>query len=519
MPNYTATTTITTGKGDSLSASKSGAYTEVFNIKQELDATASFLNILTMGKSLAGQSLRDSKSIIIKNTGSVASEIQLKCNEWATNLAPETLTNVAYEHFLLNAGDYIYLPNLKNVTSVADSSGCRGSATVSNSAPSGTLYRDSGVNLGAKIEAADLTITVADLDYFKVGDLVQVGIDATTATRIEIMRVTAKEAESGSGTLTVDRALYGTSAADGDAQTDGTNGAVSGANVYFPHFNATKDYNKFSTLQTDEHGNLEISTMMGYGRTATQVVDGFSFMAGKFYTAGYQELGLEGISAGSKTGLAASTAYQFTIAVDGGSAYDLDVTTDASNDTFAQGANSLLSKIQDVFDAAYYTAGNLFEKRVRISLVGGDVRVSSGSHLSTSAIALGDSSGGDTDIWGAGRIPAVASVRGAVTAKLPNDTIIDPVTGIESPNSGAFFYDDGHGNIHGACSGSFDYSRGSLKLTGAPPNANFVLSWDYGGSLGGGNEFGGTLGNSIDAISARSVNSKINTSLEIIGLK
>ena len=51
MPNYTATTTITTGKGDSLSASKSGAYTEVFNIKQELDATASFLNILTMGKS------------------------------------------------------------------------------------------------------------------------------------------------------------------------------------------------------------------------------------------------------------------------------------------------------------------------------------------------------------------------------------------------------------------------------------------------------------------------------------
>ena len=37
--------------------------------------------------------------------------------------------------------------------------------------------------------------------------------------------------------------------------------------------------------------------------------------------------------------------------------------------------------------------------------------------------------------------------------------------------------------------------------------------------IGGGNEFGGTLGNCIDAISARSVNSKINSSLEIIGLK
>ena len=519
MPNYTATTTITTGKGDSLTASKSGAYTEVFNIKQELDATASFLNVLTMGKTLAGQSLRDSKSIILKNAGSVPIELQIKANEWATQLAPETISNVSYQHKLLNVGDFIYLPNLKNITSVADSSGCRGSATVSNSAPSGTLYRDSGVNLGAKIEDTDVEITVADLDLFKVGDLVQVGIDATTATRIEIMRVNAKSAASGSGTLTVDRALYGTSAADGDNQTDGTNGAVSGANVYFPHFNTTKDYNEFSTLQTDENGNLNISTMMGYGRTAAQVVDGFSFIAGKFYSQGYQELGLQGITPSTKTGLTASTAYQFTIAVDGGSAYDLDVTTDANNGTFASGAGSLLSKIQDVFDTAYYTAGNLFEKRVRVSLINGDVRFTSGSHLSTSAISLGDSSGGDTDIWGVGRIPAVASVRSAVTAKIPNDTIFNSVTGVESPNTGAFFYDDGHGNINGVCGGRFNYETGELTLTGAPPNANFVLSWDYGGAFGGGNEFGGTLGNCIDAISARSVNSKINSSLEIIGLK
>ena len=37
--------------------------------------------------------------------------------------------------------------------------------------------------------------------------------------------------------LTVERALYGTSAADKDAQTNATSGAVNGAKVYFHLFN------------------------------------------------------------------------------------------------------------------------------------------------------------------------------------------------------------------------------------------------------------------------------------------
>ena len=506
MPNYNANLNIQL-PNEQITAAKNGSYEDIFNVRQEVDNTAAFL--------------RDAKFILIKNTGNVPAEIQLTTEVWDTSATPETNGAVDYENFWLAAGDFMFLPNLKNVTSAADTSAAQGNTTISNKAPSavnsGNLYADTGVNLGAKVEDSDTTITVADLDYFKVGDLVQIGINDTTATRIEIMRVTAKQSESGSGTLTVDRALYGTSAADGDSQTNASNGAVSGANVHFPFFNEQAQYNKFSTLQTDSSGRLKISNMMGYGRTADQVADGISCIAGKFYSSGYQELGLSGITSNTHTGLAASTTYQFTVAVDGGSAYDLDVTTDASNLNFG-GSNGLLEKIQSVFDAQFYTAGNLFEKKITVALVDGDVRFTSGSRLSTSAVALGDSSGGDTDLWGVGRIPALASIEGAVAAKLPEDTIFNNRTGIESPNKDAFFYDDGKGSIRGVASGTIDYERGALDITG-PANANLVLSFDYGAAFSGGNEFTATLGNSINAISARSGNPKINTVIEIIGLK
>ena len=46
MPNYTATTTITTDRGESLTASKSGAYEEVFNLRQEVDNSNTFVTLL-----------------------------------------------------------------------------------------------------------------------------------------------------------------------------------------------------------------------------------------------------------------------------------------------------------------------------------------------------------------------------------------------------------------------------------------------------------------------------------------
>ena len=87
--------------------------------------------------------------------------------------------------------------------------------------------------------------------YFRIGDLIQLGVDNATTTKLEVMEITAIADPGGDGfltpaTLTVKRALYGSNLNDKDAQTDATEGVVSGANVYFPFFNTTADFDKFS---------------------------------------------------------------------------------------------------------------------------------------------------------------------------------------------------------------------------------------------------------------------------------
>ena len=523
MPRYTATTTIVTDRGESLTASKAGNYEDIFNIRQEVNDSTSFIPLIVAGKDIASNSLRDANAIIIKNDGDVSAEIQLTCNSWSTNLSDEAVTDQIFEHFVLGAGDYIFLPNMKNITSASDNSGMRGAAKANNLEPadvnSGALYADSTVNLNAALEDSHTVVNVTDLDFFRVGDLIQVGINDTTATRIEIMRVTAKAADTGSGEMTVDRALYGTSKADKDNQTDATNGAVSGANVHFPFFNEYGDYDTSTKLSTDSSGRLKISNMMGYARTADQIGDGISAITGKFYTNGYQELGLSGITPSTKTGLAASTAYAFDIAVDGGSDHTLSFTTDSSNGNFG-GRNGLIQKIQDALDTQFYTtSSNLLGKKITVGIVGGDIRFTSMSHLATSAISISAPASGTTPFEVGRFTMAVTAIQGAVAARLPDDTVFNNKSGNEAPNKGVFFYDDGHGNIKGACTGTINYETGALDLQGCPPNADLALSFDYNGGLSGGNEFGTTIGNSIDAIAARSGNSKINTTIEIIGLK
>ena len=83
MANYTANLQITTGRGESLSASKSGDYNEVFNLRNEVDNTDAFITLLKGGDSIAQSTLRECKSIIIKNTGNVGAEIQFQLESWS----------------------------------------------------------------------------------------------------------------------------------------------------------------------------------------------------------------------------------------------------------------------------------------------------------------------------------------------------------------------------------------------------------------------------------------------------
>ena len=372
------------------------------------------------------------------------------------------------------------------------------------------MYVDSGADLDHATSAtmgSDAAHTTLNLEnghskYFKVGDLIRI--------ENEICEVTAigTGADLANSTCTIKRGLFGSTAAT----------HADDVAIRLPFFNMYADFDKYSKSQTNKNGKFRAKNFFGNGRTADAISDGIQ--AGsigiKFYNAGYQELGLSGITPNTNTGLAASTTYQFTIAVDGGSAYDLDVTTDSSNTNFG-GKNGVLSKIQDVFNTQYYTtSSNLFEKRVSVGIVNGDVRFTSGQHLSTSAIALGDSSGGDTDIWGVGRFIAVADAEAAVAARVPDDVIYDKNTYDSHPNKGAFMYDDGQGNLKGAGSGKINYETGEIDFTSLP-NAEFVINCIHKSAHSGGVENSNLAHrNSIMFIGARSVNPKLNTTVKIL---
>jgi len=506
MPNFNANLNITTGRGDTLSASKSGSYSEIFNIRQTVNNTNGGNLLLTGAKAVGVASINDAKSLIIKNTGQVPSEIIIQ-SQTHTDATPDTTGSNAFQKFILASQDFLYFPNIRQMYGSTTNSS-NNAYTLDNEAPHGSMSRDlnNAAAGDAQLvnEAIDGSETAIDVDegaYFFVGDLIRVDD--------EIMEVTG----ISSNTLTVIRGTHGSSAA---SHSDNTA-------IELPFFNAFVDFDKYSVAQTDGSGKFKAMNFFSFGRntdgSGNQESMGVNNIAIKFYSQGFQEIGLSNITSSTSSGLAVSTEYKFNITVDGGSVFsNLTFTTDSSDVTFG-GTNGIINKIQDALDEQFYTAGsNLFEKKVMVSIVNGDVRFTSGSHLSTSAILLAAPTSGTTP-FGVGRLPAIANVEAPVASKLPNDTIIDKRTGLETKNIGQMAYDDGNGNINGVCNGTISYNSGAIQLTNAPANAEFVVSANYGSSQSGGNRFGTDEGNSIAAVSGRSCNSKIDTTIEIIGLK
>ena len=300
-------------------------------------------------------------------------------------------------------------------------------------------------------------------NLFRVGDLIRV--------RNEVMEVTAIGAKAAlaTNTLTVKRDMYG---------TDGGTSAVDNDSTRLPFFNAYHDYDKYSVAQTDSIGKFKCFNFFGLGRAATGnqgIVPGS--VAIKFYEAGYQSLGLSGITSGTNSGLSVSTEYGFDITVDGSgiNSDNMKFTTDSSNVNWG-GTNGVISKIQAVLNTQYYTTSSpLIGKKVAVGIVGGDIRFTSGQHLSSSAMLLAAPSGGETTPFGVGAIPAIGSVRSPVAARLPDDVSYDRVTYTTSPNN-VFCYDDGYGNLLGKCTGTINYETGAIDMIGAPVNAEFVYS-------------------------------------------
>jgi len=336
---------------------------------------------------------------------------------------------------------------------------------------------------------------VTDGDFWRVGDMMR--------CQAEVVQITA----ISSNTVTVNRGMLGTTAA---AHGDGETLRLQFSNDYH-------DIDKYSVAQTDSNGKFKCTNFFGNGR-ASSGVSGIvpGSIALKFYTAGYQELGLSGITSSTNTSLTASGSYWFKIAIDGGTAESINFTVDSSNTNWG-GTNGVLSKIQTALDDKYNnSASNTFQQKSSVGIVNGDIRFTSGSHLSTSAIELTagvDGASASYNIFAQqnGWFPALANIDAAVPATLPDDVVYDRVTYATSTNP-VFSYDDGFGNIYGMCNGTINYETGAIDITGCPPNAEFVYSVGHKSAFSGKLDTGA---NALVEILSNNPNSKRSGKLEV----
>ena len=504
---------------------KSKAYTNIFDNSYEVDNTDGFIDVLTISTTKGANTVSNVKALCVYNESNVGAELQFIYQDWKDNsntdeansvdLGPGSATVNRYVTMLLGAGEFIFLPHGRFVSYAEDASAAN-ATSISNVAPNSNEYTDSTADVDTATDgaiASGTTTTTLYLEdghskFFKRGDLIRL--------ENEICEVTAvgTGADLANSTLTIIRGTHGSTAAT----------HADDVAVRFPFFNAYNNYNRYSVAQTNKNGKFKCMNFFGYGRTGDTICDGIvpGSVTFKFYTEAYQEVGLSGISANTNSGLSASTTYYFKIAVDGGSAYEVAFTTDSSNVNFG-GKNGIVSKIQDILDAQYYTEGNLFEKKVSVGLIDGDMRFTSHSRLSTSAVALtaGTSGTANTDelFDGSNQIARFpATVESAVAPRLPDDTVFDRLTYEERPNVGAFMYDDGNGNLIGAGTGTINYETGAVDFTG-PANAEFVISATYLSAHSGGTNISTTNGkNHLTSVGARSTNQKLNAKIKVIAI-
>ena len=482
------------------------------NIKQRVGS--SDITLFTADEDKGGSKLPAVKSLQFMNDGHSVLGVQVKLNNWTNATTENTESANVYLQFLVRQGETINFPMSRVISSVAD---CVLSGTsVANATLSSNMYADStaevdldtNTEIGSDATHTTLNVLSGESKLFKVGDLIRI--------ENEICEVTAlgTGADLANSTLTIKRGMYGSTAA---THADTTA-------IRFPFFNAYHDFDGLTTARTDNDGKFKAFNFFGYGRSTDIPTSGIvpGSVAIKCYNPGYQELGLSGITPGTNSGLTAGETYYFFCNVDGGGAGDeVSFTVDANNTNFG-GRNGVLSKIQDFFNQKYYTSGaTLFEKKVTVGIVNGDIRFTSGSYLSTSSIALteGTSGAGVSVRWfghsvnPTGRIPGSNNIPSAVAASLPDDTVIDPATGNAISNSNAFMYDDGYGSLVGNGSGTINYDTGAIDFT-SKPNAEFVVSAIHTGALAG--NVTETSSNTIMEIKARSLNTKVEGKINVV---
>ena len=162
-----------------------------------------------------------------------------------------------------------------------------------------------------------------------------------------------------------------------------------------------------------------------------------------------------------------------------------------------------------------------------MGIVNGDIRFTSRTNHSASAIALTAEDGADASFFGTGRIPAVGAIEPAVAkefaSRYVNKANVAPIIGSESSIKSAIkgvagmCTDDGKGNLVGAATGTINYGSGALDFT-ALPNADFKVWMSYGSALSGNVKTETTNCNAIKEFRFRGTNWNVDATIEFIGM-
>ena len=414
-------------------------------------------------------------AVKVRNDGYVPALALFAYNSYLLEGAIDGVASgLRYVKYLLNPNEEIILPTTRAIvgSTVGEFDGTPVISLDPADVASGAEIVDTAANVDSATSSgftSDATITTVHLEaegintYFFPGDIIKIESEYLEVTGV------GTGADLANSTLTVKRGMFGTTAAThADAET-----------VYISFHNEMHHPTKYSTCQTDDMGRWKSNNFFTKGRVGNDV--GFKgiipgSIAIQFYTQGYAKAGLSDITANTESGLTASTAYEFDITVDGGTTFDnLAFTVDSSNTKFG-GSDGVIAKIQDALNTQYYTSGNLFEKKVTVSLEGGDIVFRSGSYLSTSKIVIGAGSSGTAEFLGTGRVPAAFT---SIDARLETDKVYNPITN-GSTYKQIFIRDDGYGNLIWANRdrvGTINYETGAhtWSLSGKP-NAHFVVS-------------------------------------------
>ena len=531
-------------------------YVDKFEIEQELDNSDGFITLSTFSKTIGSLTASNAKAIVIKNISNVAAEILISAPDWKNSSSVDAANSVdvggggavVFRSWteLLSAGDFMYINTSRKVSYSSSDTDPYESAAF---APVGAIAIEpkdinsanefravagiSGTDYGAgvailtneAVAIGETPIDVDDDDWFKVGDLIMIDSEV-----MEVISLTGN-------TLTVKRGLLGS--ADVAHDNDDPLFYFFG-NEYLP-FDTGK-------CQTDASGRFkQRGGYFGYARTATKIADGLvpgSQAIGPFYTeGGFLDWGLSGITANTKTGLAASTTYTFHLVVDEFNVGGIDsvssetaiaFTTDASDLSWGGSSNAVLPTIQAAIDEQFYTTSSgLKNKKVTIGIHNGDIRVQSHSNHSDTIVGIANVSG--TTPFGVGNFPPLASsvpdllgtIHGGGTtdticygpkSTLALETIDDKATGVPMLNEDAFILDDGNGNLvyKGRVVGSIDYEKGHCEWhVSSLPNAEFKVYGQSHSAHSGGicNVTNGY--NSITGIKARSVNPVANSKIKM----